>query len=333
MTVLPLNTFAGAAASVRPRPVSDRVRLLLVWLALLTVPFAAPNAYIVSLANMMFINIILIASLNLLMGYGGQISLGHAGFYGLGAYVSGALGVKFGLSAWIGLPAAAFISGLAALLIGIPVLRLRGLYLSMATLGWNAILVVLFNRLIDVTGGPNGLLGVRPFRLGSFALDTDVRQFPLVWLAALVVMLAILNFLRSRIGRALRAVATNELGADAVGIDSFRTRLLVFVFTAGMAGIAGSLYVHVNQFASPETFSVSNSILLVVMVAIGGSGSFWGPLLGALIYTAVPQILLDYEDAELMLFGLAMLIVLVALPNGLAGIPSMLRRTFARKPE
>jgi branched-chain amino acid transport system permease protein len=310
---------------------SDHRLLLIVWLTMLVVPFAAPNAYFVSLANMMLINLILIASLNLLMGYGGQISLGHAGFYGLGAYVSGVLGVKFGLGAWIGLPAAALLTGLAALLIGIPALRLRGLYLSMATLGWNAILVVMFNRLIDLTGGPNGLLGVRPFAFGRFALDTDARQFPLLWLVSLLVMLAILNLLRSGTGRALRAVATNELGADAVGIDSFRTKLLVFVLSAGMAGIAGSLYVHVNQFASPETFSVSNSILLVVMVAIGGSGLYWGPLFGALIFTAVPPLLLEYEDAELMLFGFAMLVVLIASPTGIAGLPAILRRWLARR--
>lgn len=316
---------AGRRPAVSAPRSPNRWRLLWVWLMLLIVPFVAPNAYFVSLANMMLINIILIASLNLLMGYGGQISLGHAGFYGLGAYVSGVLGVKLGLSAWAGLPAAALLTGLAALVIGIPALHLRGLYLSMATLGWNAILVVMFNRLIDLTGGPNGLLGVKPFALGAFKLDTDARQFPLLWLVSLLVMLAVLNLLSSRIGRALRAVATNELGADAVGIDSFRTKLLVFVLSAGMAGIAGSLYVHVNQYASPETFSVSNSILLVVMVAIGGSGLYWGPLLGALIFTAVPQLLLNYEDFELMLFGLAMIVVLIVLPSGLAGLPAALR--------
>ncbi len=277
---------------------------------------------------MMLINIILIARLNLLMGYGGQISLGHAGFYGLGAYVSGVLGVKFGLSAWAG-PAGG----------GTPHRSRRSRHRdpgaapawalsSMATLGWNAILVVMFNRLIEVTGGPNGLLGVKPFALGAFKLDTDIRQFPLLWLVSLLVMLAILNLLSSRIGRALRAVATNELGADAVGIDSFRTKLLVFVLSAAMAGIAGSLYVHVNQYASPETFSVSNSILLVVMVAIGGSGTLLGPVLGALIFTAVPQLLLDYEDSELMLFGLAMIVVLIVLPSGLAGLPAALRKGF-----
>src|ERR1700734_1580413 len=306
LTLVAVDTRSPPAgrrpAASAPRPPS-RWRLLWVWLLLLIVPFVAPNAYFVSLANMMLINVILIASLNLLMGYGGQISLGHAGFYGLGAYVSGVLSVKLGLSAWAGLPAAALLTGLAALVIGIPALRLRGLYLSMATLGWNAILVVMFNRLIDLPGGPNGLLGVKPFALGAFKLDTDVRQFPLLWLVSLLVMLAVLNLLSSRIGRALRAVATNELGADAVGIDS-------------------SLYVHVNQYASPETFSVSNSILLVVMVAIGGSGFYWGPLLGALIFTAVPQLLLNYEDFELMLFGLAMIVVLIVLPSGLAGLPA-----------
>lgn len=309
---------------------SEHLRLLLVWLALLLIPFVAPNAYFVSLANMLLINIILIASLNLLMGYGGQISLGHAGFYGLGAYVSGALNAKLGVNAWIGLPSAVIVTSFAALLIGIPALRLRGLYLSMATLGWNAILVVMFNRLIVITGGPNGLLGVQPFAIAGFALDTDARQFPVVWLMSYLVMVVVLNLLRSRTGRALRAVATNELGADAVGVDSFRTKLLFFVLTAGMAGLAGSLYVHVNQFASPETFAVSNSILLIVMVAIGGSGSFWGPMLGALIYTAVPQLLLDYEDAELMLFGLAMLVVLITLPSGLVGMPAAVRKRIAR---
>jgi branched-chain amino acid transport system permease protein len=313
---------AGGLATVR---LSDRSRLLLVWLVLLVVPFLAPNDYVVSLANMLLINIILIASLNLLMGYGGQISLGHAGFFGLGAYVSGILSAKLAMTAWIGLPAAALMTALVACLVGIPVLRLRGLYLSMATLGWNAIVVVLFNRLVDLTGGPNGLLGVAPFSIGGFRLDTEPRAFPLAWLVSLLVMLAILHLIRSRVGRAFRAVATNELGAEAVGIDTARIKLLFFVLSAAMAGIAGSLYVHINQYASPETFGISNSILLVVMVAIGGSGTYWGPLLGALVYTAVPQLLLDYEDAELMLFGLGMLIVLIAFPGGLAGIPAALR--------
>jgi branched-chain amino acid transport system permease protein len=186
-------------ATTKPaRQLSDIWLLLLIWLALLAIPFIAPNAYIVSLANMALINLILIASLNLLMGFGGQISLGHAGFFGVGAYASGILNVKLGISAWLGLPIAALVTGLVALVIGLPALRLRGLYLSMATLGSNAILVVLFNQLIPLTGGPNGLLGVRPFSLFGFRLDSEPKAFALVWLAALLVMLTAARFAPSR---------------------------------------------------------------------------------------------------------------------------------------
>jgi len=306
--------------------------VILAWLVLLPVPLVASNDYLVSLANAALINLILIASLNLLMGFGGQISLGHAGFFGLGAYASGILNARWGISAWLGLPFGVIVASLAALLIGIPALRLRGLYLSMATLGFNSILFVLFNRLVGLTGGPNGLLGVQPFSLFGWPLDNEVKAFPLIWLLTLLVMLSIRHLLQSRNGRALRAVATNEMGADAVGINSFRTKLLFFVLAAAMAGVAGSLYVHTNQYASPETFDISNSILLVVMVALGGSGTYWGPVAGALILTVVPQLLLDYEDAELMLFGLGMLIVLIAFPAGLAGVPeAVMQRLKSRR--
>ena len=313
------------------RGLSRHARLALVWLALAAVPFVVPNAYWISLANLALINLVLIASLNLLMGYGGQISLANAGFFGLGAYASGILNVRYGVPPFLGLPAAAIVAGLGALLIGIPALRLRGHYLAMATLGWNAILVVFFTQLVGLTGGPNGLLGVEPFSVFGHALDTEAKAFPLAWAVAFLVMLAISNLLASRIGRSIRAVATNELGAQSLGIDSFRTKLAVFVLSAGMAGIAGSLYVHINQYASPETFGIAPSIMLLVMVAIGGAGTFYGPMLGALIYTAVPQILLDYEDAELMLFGLGLLVVLILFPRGLAGVPAALASLIRRR--
>jgi branched-chain amino acid transport system permease protein len=299
---------------------SDRTALGLLWLALLFAPLVAPNAYIVSLANVALINLILIASLNLVMGMCGQISLSHAGFFGLGAYASGILAARYGLPAVAGLVAAMLLSAAAAFIVGLPALRLRGHYLAMVTLGWNAILTVLFNQLIPLTGGPNGLLGVPPFAIGPWTLFDDLHAFPLVWACAGLTMLVIVNLLHSRTGRAMRAVANSELGAAALGIDTFRTKLLVFVLSAGMAGLAGSLYVHVNQYASPETFGVSASILLLVMVAVGGSGSVWGPVFGALIYTVVPQLLLDYDDAELMLFGGAMLVVLIGFPGGIAGL-------------
>jgi branched-chain amino acid transport system permease protein len=300
-------------------PLGPRGLFYLLWLAFLLLPVLVANDYVVSLGVSFVINLILIASLNVLIGYCGQISLGHAGFFGLGAYAAGILSAKLGISPWLGLPASGITAALAALLIGIPSLRLKGHYLAMATLGFNAILSVLFNRLVAWTGGPNGLLDVKPLALGTFALDTQARIFPLIWLCGGLVMIALLNLIESRTGRALRAVATSEIAAESLGIDAFRYKLVVFVLTGGIAGFAGSLYVESNLFASPESFDFSISILLVTMVALGGWGRYFGSVLGALIYTAAPELLRTLQDAQLFIFGAGMIVVLLFFPTGLIG--------------
>jgi branched-chain amino acid transport system permease protein len=307
-----------------------RSLLLLIWLALLPVPLLGFNDYVVSLGTSFLINLILIASLNVLIGYCGQISLGHAGFYGLGAYSAGILSAKLGLNPWLGLPVACLVSASAAVVIGIPALRLKGHYLAMATLGFNAILAVLFDQLVPWTGGPNGLLGVKPLAFGSFALSSQARIFPLVWLCSGLVMLTLLNLIQSRVGRAIRAIATSEIAAGALGIDAFRYKLIVFVLTAAMAGLAGSLYVESNLYASPESFGFSSSILLVAMVALGGWGRYSGAFLGALIYTGAPQLLLTFQDAQLLIFGAGMIAVLLFFPGGLAGAGDSIARLRQR---
>lgn len=324
---------ATSAVLRRPRRLSgNHLALGVVWLAAACFPLVAPNYFFVSLGIFFFINLILIASLNTLMGFCGQISLCHGAFFGLGAYTSGILSARYGLDALVSLPAAMVVAALSALLIGLPALRLRGHYLAMATLGFNAIVFVLFNRLVDLTGGPNGLLGVGPFEIAGWSPASDSGYFYLAWAAGGLVMLAILNLLRSRIGRALRALATSEIAADSLGVDCFRYKLMVFVLTAAMAGLAGCLYVHYNQFASPETFSFFASVLLVVMVALGGWGRYWGPIYGALIFTAVPELLRSAEDLELFLFGLSMILVLLLFPGGLAAAgESLVRRLRGRR--
>ena len=324
----PINT---AAHYERQRTLGGgRLRLLLFWLALLAIPLAGPNDYIVSLGTSFLINLILIASLNVLIGYCGQISLGHAGFYGLGAYSAGILSAKLGLTPWAGLPVACLVSALAALVIGIPALRLKGHYLAMATLGFNAILSVLFDQLVSWTGGPNGLLGVKPLTFANFALNSQTRIFPLIWLCAGLVMLALLNLIQSRVGRAIRAIATSQTAAESLGIDAFRYKLIVFVLTAAMAGLAGSLYVESNLYASPESFGFSTSILLVAMVALGGWGRYGGAILGALIYTVAPELLRTFQDAQLLIFGAGMIAVLLFFPSGLAGAGDTIARLWRR---
>jgi branched-chain amino acid transport system permease protein len=313
----PINT---AARDERGRALmGGRSLLFIFWLALLAIPLVGLNDYLVSLGTSFLINLILIAGLNVLIGYCGQISLGHAGFYGLGAYAAGILSAKLGLNPWLGLPVACLVSAIAALVIGIPPLRLKGHYLAMATLGFNAILAVSFDQLVSWTGGPNGLLGVKPLAFGSFALSSQARIFPIVWLCAGLVMFALLNLIQSRVGRAIRAIATSQIAAESLGIDAFRYKLIVFVLTAGMAGLAGSLYVESNLYASPESFGFSSSILLVAMVALGGWGRYGGAIRGALIYTGAPELLRTFQDAQLLIFGAGMIAVLLFFPGGLAG--------------
>jgi branched-chain amino acid transport system permease protein len=309
-------------------PVTRRTYLTfaLLWPALLALPLVAPNNYFVSLGVLYLINVILIASLNLLMGYAGQISLSHGAFYGLGAYASGVLGAKYGVSPWLGLLASVAISAGAALLIGLPSLRLRGHYLAMATLGFNAIVSVLFVELYWLTGGPNGLIGVPSISLFGWRINTDRSFYFLAWFASGLVMLLILNLIDSRVGRALRALSTSELAASCMGVDTFRTKLAVFVLTAVMASLAGFLYVHHISFASPESFNFGASVMLVVMVALGGTGSVWGPLLGAAMFTVLPEALRAFDNLEILLFGVSMVVVLLFFPGGLAALGRLLAR-------
>lgn len=290
-----------------------------VWIALIALPFVIPH-FALSVANMILINLILVASLNLLMGYAGQLSLAHAAFFGLGAYTSGVLAVHFGVSPWLGIFAAIGLAAAAAAIVGLPTLRLRGHYLAMATLGLNAIASVLFVGLRDLTGGPNGLTGVPSFKIAAFAFDNDQRFFFLAWFGASLTLLAINNVVDSRIGRALRALGQSEAAAASLGVDSQRYKLRIFVLTAGMAALAGTLYVHYLNFASPETFDFSASVMLVVAVALGGTGSLAGPVIGALIITLLPELLRDTRDLQILIFGISLVVVLLFFPRGIVGL-------------
>ncbi len=300
--------------------------LLALWVAFLFFPLLASNGYILSLGVVFCINLILIASLNLIMGYCGQISLCHGGFFGLGAYVSGVLSAKYGVPSLLDIPCAMVLTAFAALLVALPTLRLKGHYLAMATLGFNAILSVLFVELVDLTGGPNGLSGVGPVSVLGFSFDAGSRFFYLAAALSLLLMWGILNLVQSRIGRAITSLADSEIGAASLGINTYGLKVMIFVLSASLAALAGSLYVHFNEFASPETFDFSSSIMLVVMVAVGGWGKYWGAFFGALVFTVVPELLRTFQDLQLFIFGLGMILVLMFFPGGLAGMAERMGR-------
>ena len=306
---------------VRRLPGRVSGRALLAFLAAVAaVPWLLPNQYLVHVGVLAGLHVILAVGLNLVMGYAGQVSLGHAGFYGLGAYVSAVLSVRYGLSPWLGAPVAAAATGALAYVVGIPTLRLKSYYLGMATLGIGLVLQLAFVQLHAITGGSSGLAGILPWDLGRLHLVTATHHYWLVWAAAALALWLARNLVNSRVGRVLRALGESEAAAEAMGVDTAAEKRRVFVLSAVYASLAGSLYAHYITVISPEIYSFLFSVVLVLMVAVGGIGLYWGAVVGAVLLTILPEALRKFGDWEVPLYGLVMIVVMLFLPRGIAGL-------------
>jgi len=292
-------------------------RWILFALTVLALAAGLDNEYYFTLLNFIGIHTLLVVGLNLLLGYAGQISLGHAAFFGLGAYASGILTATYGVDPWLALLAGLALSGLAAFLIGIPALKLKGYYLAMATLGFGIIVYIVLNEASHLTGGPSGLSGIPSLSLAGFPLNTARRLFLLVWLAVGVILALSANLVDSRTGRALRALHDSEAAAESLGVDTARMKLKIFIWSALYASLAGSLYAHSLNFIAPSSFGFMFSIKLVTMVVLGGMASIWGSLLGAGVLTVLPEVLTAFHDFEVIIFGAILMVVMIFLPRGL----------------
>ena len=275
------------------------------------------GSYYFTLFNIIGLNVIVVLGLNLLMGYAGQISLGHAAFFGLGAYTSGILTATFKADPLLALLAGLVVSTLVAVAVGIPALKLKGYYLAMATLGFGIIVAIVFQQMDWLTGGPSGLMGIPPFRLAGWQFDTPRAGFFLVWITVGVILFLSLNIVDSRLGRALRAIHDSETAALAMGVDAQRLKLLIFVVSALYASLAGSLLAHTVNFIAPSSFGFMFSIKLVTMVVVGGMASIWGSLIGAAVLTILPELLVVFQELEVVIFGLILMIVMIFMPRGL----------------
>ncbi len=286
-------------------------------LAVLITPFFLQGSYFLNVLVFIGINTMLAVGLNLLLGYAGQISLGHAAFFGLGAYISGILTTRFGLDPWFALVIAAVANGALAFVIGFPILKLKGHYLAMATLGFGIIMFIIFNETVAVTGGPSGLSGIPNIQISSLIFDNDLRNYYLIWIITLLVMLFSINLSHSRIGRALRAIADSEVAARVLGVNARVLKVQIFTVSAVISAIAGSLYAHTMTFISPASFGFNFSIELVTMVIIGGLGSIYGSFLGAAILTILPEFLRVLRDFDIIVYGLLLIIMTMYMPGGL----------------
>lgn len=299
------------------------IGLAILALALVAAPFLVPNSYYLDIVIRMCINAVIVLSLNLLIGYAGQISLGHAGFVGLGAYASAVLPSHFGWHPLLALVAGAVGTGLLALLVARPILRLKGHYLAMATLGLGIIINIVIRNEATWTGGPDGM-PVQSMELFGFDLMRDIQWY---WIVAVILLLSVwgaLNLIDSPFGRALRGLHGSEIAAQVVGVDVPRYKTAVFVLSAVVSSIMGSVLAHYVGFVTPEIANFFHSIELVTMVVVGGMASVFGSVLGAVLLTALPQALVTFEGWEIVVFGAILMLCMIFLPRGL--VPTLAAR-------
>ena len=283
---------------------------------LLAIPLVWSDPHFHHLMVLSGIHAILALGLSLFLGYAGQISLGHAAFFGIGAYTTAFLATRYGLSPALALGASALLSSLFAYLIGKPILRLKGYFLALATLGFGEIFLVVVREAPDLTGGVIGIFGVPWFSAGGFSFDTYLRQYYLVWGILVGLLLFSKNLVRSKMGRALLAVASSEDAAGAAGIDVARVKLGAFVLGAAFAGIAGNLFACTLSTANPQSFGLNLSVLVVMMVILGGMGNLYGPIAGAIFLTWLTDALSGYQEYSLPVFGIILILLLIFFPEG-----------------
>ena len=292
-------------------------------------PLGLSNNYFYDVAILVGLNAIVCVGLNLLVGYAGQISLGHAGFFGIGAYGSAILSSRYGWPPLAAMCAATLAVALLAFIVARPILRLKGHYLAMATLGLGIIIYMVITTEDSLTGGPDGM-AVVPFRIGEFALLEAQSWYWVVGALLLVAVWLALNLIESPVGRALRALHGSEVGAEVAGIDAVRHKVRVFVISAVFASVAGSLNAHFSGFITPGKVTFLHSIELITMVVFGGMASTFGAVVGAAVLTTLPQLLAVLKDYEMMVFGAVMMGTMIFMPRGV--VPSLAKLFAPRHP-
>jgi len=307
------------------------VKFLALIVIVLLAPILVHEGYLLNVLVFVGIHAILALALNLLLGYAGQISLGQAGFFGLGAYISGILTANHGVNPWLAMLTAAVVVTLIAFLVGFPILKLKGHYLAMATLGLGIIIYIIFNEAIDFTGGPSGLSGIPNLSIAGFDFDTDLKNYYLIWCFTLLAMGLSLNLVHSRIGRALRAIHDSEVAARVMGVNARVLKVQIFALSAGLSAVAGSLYAHTMTFIAPSSFGFNFSVELVTMVIIGGLASVYGSLLGAALLTVLPELLRTFQDYDIIVYGLLLVLMTMFMPGGLVkGLPDLILSILAK---
>lgn len=267
--------------------------------------------------------------LNILAGVTGQISLGHAGFYAVGAYTAAILSIRYGWNPLATLPIVIVLSGVLGLVLAWPALRLKGPYLTMVTIAFGLLILGIATDYTSFTNGPEGVFPVPKFGIGNLTLDLQKTNVFLLFVVAFIVYVHA-ALIEGRYGRAMRALRGNELAAATLGVNVVGTKLLAFGISGVLAGVAGALYAPVNGFVNPDGFTMELSVLMLMMVILGGSGTIWGPVAGAIVLTIIDRLLSRFGDVRLVIYGLILLSTLYLMPTGLVGLLGRSRKTGPR---
>ena len=297
-------------------------------LLLASLPMVTPGSYYEFMLILVFIYSIVAIGLNILAGYGGQFSLGHAALMAMGAYTSALVSkgletvpvlAATGFHVWVGIIGGTFVAAAFGAILAYPALRLKGPYLAMVTIAFGWVIWKILLEWVSVTGGELGITAIPKARLGSFVLTTSYFYY-LALAAVVAAMVLQRNLVKSAFGRRLQAVKHSEIAAASVGIDVYGEKVKVFVISAAFAGFGGALFAHQQNFINPDSFQFFNSVFFLLVVLFGGAGTLIGPVIGATVLTLLPELLHDFDRIRLIVYGVFILVTLYILPNGVAGV-------------
>ena len=310
---------------------------VIILLVAIVVPFFVPNRYFFQIIIMSCLFAIGALSLNLILGYTGQASLAHGAFFGLGAYGVAILTYTLGWSFWIALPLSAVLAAMIGLIVGIPALRTRGAYFAIATMCLGEIIVLVAGNWVELTGGHNGIVGIAPPSsipipfIGELSFQTQTAQYYLVLVFLLFTLFVMDRLVHSLKGLTFMAVRNNELLAEAVGINTFRTKLLSFVVSNFLVAMAGGIYASLIGSISPSVASLVKTFDFLLYVLLGGIATLAGPILGAFALPILQENLQFLQDYQMIFFGVMLVVVIIYVPKGLMGAIMSLRKKFNSK--
>lgn len=296
---------------------------------LVAFPFIITNSYFLHVAIMIGVYIMLSLSLNLVTGYAGQLCLGHAAFYGIGAYVGALLMLNLNVNFFLALIASALVTGLFGLVLGLPTLRLKGDYLAIVTLGFGEIVRLVFVNWADVTRGPMGLPGIPSPSIFGLKISGRTAFYYLALIMVVLLIIFMRRLINSGVGMAMQTVKADEIAAESIGIYPIHYKLMAFVISSAMAGVAGCFYASYISYISPSTFVYNTSCTLLAMVVLGGLGSIAGSVIGAAVLTLVPEVLRFMSDYRMLIFGAVMVIMMIYKPEGIWGVSKRIKNIYA----